>query len=332
MILKSNDINKINVNLNKVILLYGKNDGFKAQTIENLIKKRKNILTYDQHEILNDKKIFNENLLTNSLFENEKTLLIKRANDKIINIIQNIEIHQLDNILIIIDSDNLDKKSKLRSLFEKSKNFLCIPFYPDNDSTLAKLAYDYLKSREISLSTENINLLISKCNGNRGSLLNELRKIESFIKNGKKISFDTLSKLINLTENHDISQLINHCLAKNKKKTVNILNENNFSNEDCILINRAFLNKSKKILQLSENYKINKNIDLTISSAKPPIFWKEKEITKQQIYKWTPNQMKELIYKLNEIELRIKKNLNNSVNLLTDFILEASTTEFNNKT
>ncbi len=332
MILKSNDINKINVNLNKVILLYGKNDGFKAQTIENLIKKRKNILTYDQHEILNDKKIFNENLLTNSLFENEKTLLIKRANDKIINIIQNIEIHQLDNILIIIDSDNLDKKSKLRSLFEKSKNFLCIPFYPDNDSTLAKLSYDYLKSREISLSTENINLLISKCNGNRGSLLNELRKIESFVKNGKKISFDTLSKLINLTENHDISQLINHCLAKNKKKTINILNENNFSNEDCILINRAFLNKSKKILQLSENYKINKNIDLTISTAKPPIFWKEKEITKQQIYKWTPNQMKELIYKLNEIELRIKKNLNNSVNLLTDFILETSTTEFNNKT
>ena len=170
--------------------------------------------------------------MTNSLFENEKTLLIKRANDKIINIIQNIEIHQLDNILIIIDSDNLDKKSKLRSLFEKSKNFLCIPFYPDNDSTLAKLAYDYLKSREISLSTENINLLISKCNGNRGSLLNELRKIESFIKNGKKITFDTLSKLINLTENHDISELINHCLAKNKKKTINILNENNFSNED----------------------------------------------------------------------------------------------------
>ena len=281
---------------------------------------------------MNDEEKFIESLLTNSLFEDEKTILIKRVNDKIINIIQNIEIDQLDNILIIIDSENLDKRSKLRSFFEKSKNFLCIPFYPDNDSTLAKLAYDYLKSREISLSTENINLLISKCNGNRGSLLNELRKIESFIKNGKKISFDTLSKLINLTENHDISQLINHCLAKNKKKTINILNENNFSNEDCILINRAFLNKSKKILQLSENYKINKNIDLTISSAKPPIFWKEKEITKQQIYKWTPNRIKELIYKLNEIELRIKKNLNNSVNLLTDFILETSTTEFNNKT
>ena len=332
MILKSNDIRKINTGLNKAILLYGKNDGFKAQITAQLIEGRKNIFNYDQYEILNDEEKFIESLLTNSLFEDEKTILIKRVNDKIINIIQNIEIDQLDNILIIIDSENLDKRSKLRSFFEKSKNFLCIPFYPDNDTTLSKLTYDFLKKRGISLSIENINLIISKCNGNRGSLLNELRKIENFVKNGKKVTPDILSKLINLSENHDISELVNHCLAKNKKKIIKILNENNFSNEDCILINRVFLNKTKKILQLSENYRINNNIELTISSAKPPIFWKDKEITKQQIYKWSPNKIKELIYKSNNIELLVKKNLNSSIKLLTDFILETSTAEINNKT
>ena len=332
MILKSNDIRKINTGLNKAILLYGKNDGFKAQVTAQLIEGRKNIFNYDQYEILNDEEKFIESLLTNSLFEDEKTILIKRVNDKIINIIQNIEIDQLDNILIIIDSENLDKRSKLRSFFEKSKNFLCIPFYPDNDTTLSKLTYDFLKKRGISLSIENINLIISKCNGNRGSLLNELRKIENFVKNGKKVTPDILSKLINLSENHDISELVNHCLAKNKKKIIKILNENNFSNEDCILINRVFLNKTKKILQLSENYRINKNIELTISSAKPPIFWKDKEITKQQIYKWSPNKIKELIYKSNNVELLVKKNLNSSIKLLTDFILETSTAEINNKT
>ena len=332
MILKSNDIRKINTGLNKAILLYGKNDGFKAQVTAQLIEGRKNIFNYDQYEILNDEEKFIESLLTNSLFEDEKTILIKRVNDKIINIIQNIEIDQLDNILIIIDSENLDKRSKLRSFFEKSKNFLCIPFYPDNDTTLSRLTYDFLKKRGISLSIENINLIISKCNGNRGSLLNELRKIENFVKNGKKVTPDILSKLINLSENHDISELVNHCLAKNKKKIIKILNENNFSNEDCILINRVFLNKTKKILQLSENYRINKNIELTISSAKPPIFWKDKEITKQQIYKWSPNKIKELIYKSNNVELLVKKNLNSSIKLLTDFILETSTAEINNKT
>ncbi len=332
MILRSNDINKINISLNKIILLYGKNDGYKAETIKKLTKERKNIFNYEQNEILNNEQIFIDNLLTNSLFENEKTLLIKRANDKILNIIKQIEVDQLENIIIIIESDNLDKKSKLRSLFEKDKNLLSIAFYPDNELTLSKLAYNYLKDKNISLSKENINLIISKCNGDRGNLFNELIKIENFIKNSKKITTDDLSKLINISGNHEISELVNHCLAKNKKKIINILNENNFSNEDCILINRALLSKTKKILQLSENYKVNRNIDLTISSAKPPIFWKDKEITKQQIYKWPPKNIRKLIYKINDIELRIKKNFNNSVNLLTDFILETSTTEINNKT
>lgn len=332
MILRSNEINKIDLNQNKIILLYGKNDGFKAQTIKELTKNRDNIFIYDQQELLNNEEIFKNNLLTNSLFEDEKTLLIKRANDKIINLIQKIEVDFLDNILIVIEADILDKKSKLRSFFEKNKSFLCIAFYPDNTQTLTKLAYTYLKERKISVSVESINLIVSKCNGDRGFLINNLRKVESFVKNGKKISPDILARLTNISENHDISELIDHCLAQNKKKIINILNENNFSNEDCILISRTFLHKAKKILQLSENYKVNKNIDLTISSSRPPIFWKNKEITKQQIYKWTPSQMKELIYKLNEVELRIKKNFNNSINLLTDFILETSTAEINNKT
>ena len=118
-------------------------------------------------------------------------------------------------------------------------------------------------------------------------------------------------------------------MAKNEKKTINILIENNFSNEDSVLITRIFLNKTKKILKLSSEFEKNQNIDVTISSSKPPIFWKDKEITKQQIYKWKPKDLKDLIYKINEIELHIKKNLNNSLNLITDFILEKCSTKSN---
>ena len=145
----------------------------------------------------------------------------------------------------------------------------------------------------------------------------------------KKITTEVIEKLTNLSENHNISELIDNCLVKNKKKIINILNENNFNNEDCILITRSFLNKSKKILKLSSEFENNKNMDLTISSARPPIFWKDKEITKQQIYKWSPKSIKKLIYKLADVELLIKKNMNNSINLITDFILEQSS-ETNN--
>ena len=146
----------------------------------------------------------------------------------------------------------------------------------------------------------------------------------------KKITTETITKLINLSENFSVSELIDNCLAKNKSKTIQILNENNYTNDDCILISRTFLNKSKKILKLSIDYEQNKNIDLTISASKPPIFWKDKEITKQQILKWKPQDLKELIYKLNNIELTIKKNFNNALNLMSDFLLEQSTLKTNN--
>ena len=164
-------------------------------------------------------------------------------------------------------------------------------------------------------------MIVNKCSGDRETLINELQKIEYFGKNGKKINNEIISKLVNLNENHSIPELIDSCLVQNRKKIINILNENNFSNEDCIIIIRFFIVKAKKLLSLTKTFETNKNIDLTISSAKPPIFWKEKEITKQQIYKWKSKSIKQLIYTLNEIELQIKKNINNSINLISDFIL-----------
>jgi len=330
MIIKSFEINKINFDQNKLVLFYGKNEGFKNEATNNLIKDKDEIIKYEEKEVLENINDFIESILSKSLFESEKIIIIKRVTDKILKIIDEIDSKNIEDIKIILNADNLEKKSKLRSLFEKNKKYICVPFYPDTEQTLSKLTFNFLKKKNISISQSNINLIVNKCNGDRETLLNELNKIEYFSKNGKKITAENIAKLTNLIENHGISELIDNCLAKNKKKIVNILNENNFNNEDCILITRTFLNKAKKILKLSSEFQNNKNIDLTISSAKPPIFWKDKEITKQQIYKWTPENIKQLIYKLSEIELLIKKNINNSINLITDFILNQASSNTNN--
>jgi len=330
MIIKSFEINKINLSLNNLFLFYGKNEGFKSEITKNIIKNKNNILNYEEKEILENKDNFIENLLTKSLFDDEKIIIIKRSTDKILGIIEDLCSKKIEDIIIILNADNLEKKSKLRSFFEKSKKLVCVPFYPDNEQTLSKLTYNFFKNKNISISQANINLIINKCNGDRETLINELNKIEYYSKNGKKINSEDIIKLTNLNENHSVSELVDNCLAKNKKKIINILNENNFNNEDCILIARSFLNKSKKILQLSKEFEKNKNIELTISSAKPPIFWKDKEITKQQLNQWKPEHIKKLIYKLCEIELLIKKNLNNSIHLITDFILEQSYFNSNN--
>ena len=329
MILKSYEIKKINKNNNPLILFYGKNEGLKNEAFDILIKDKNNILNYEEKEILDNENNFIENIQSKSLFEQTKLIVVKRVTDKILKIIDILRLKNLEDTTIILNSDNLEKKSKLRSLFEKEKELICVAFYPDNEQTLSKLAYNFLRDKKISISPSNINLIVNKCSGDRETLINELQKIEYFSKNGKKINSENISKLINLSENHSISELIDNCLAQNKKKIIGILNENNFSNEDCIMITRSFLIKAKKLLTLSILFESNKNIDLTISSAKPPIFWKEKEITKQQIYKWKPKNIKKLIFALSETELQIKKNINNSINLITDFILSQSSSEAN---
>ena len=330
MILKSFELNKIDLKNNKIILLYGKNEGHKNEVISAITKKNTNISNYDEKEILDNTNQFLESLFNQSLFDNEKCIIIKRGTDKILKIIEEINYKKIDQITILINSDSLEKNSKLRVFFEKNKNNLCIPFYQDNNQTLSKITSDYLSSKKIQMSQININLIVSKCNGDREKLFNELNKIENYLLNGKKLDSYNISKLINLSEDHSVSELIDNCLAKNKKKTITILNENNFVTEDCILITRTFLIKLKKILILSGEFKNNNNIDLTISNARPPIFWKDKEIVKQQIFNWEPEKIKKLIYKINKIELLIKKNMQNSVNLVRDFILEQLNSKTNN--
>jgi len=329
MILKSYEINKIDQNINHLILFYGKNEGLKNEAVRILVKKN-DISNYEEREILDNENNFIENILSKSLFEQQKFIVIKRSTDKILKVIETLNFKNLQDTTIILNADNLEKKSKLRSFFEKDKKLVCIPFYPDNAQMLSKLTYNFLRERKISISPSNINIIINKCSGDRETLINELQKIELFSKNGKKINSENISKLINLGENHSISDLVDNCLAQNKRKIISILNENNFSNEDCITIVRSFLMKSKKLLALSKAFETNKNIDLTISSAKPPIFWKEKEVTKQQILKWSSKNIKQLIYSISETELQIKKNINNSINLITDFILFHSSSATNN--
>ena len=330
MIIKSYEVNKINPEIHNLLLFYGKNEGLKNQITKNIVKNTINIHNYDEKEVLDNENVFIDNLLTKSLFDEKKLIIIKRSTDKILKIIENLKSEKLEDITIIINAENLEKKSKLRSFFEKNKETICIAFYPDNDQTLSKLAYDFLKNKKISISQSSINLIINKCNGDREALYNELNKIDLYTQNGKKITTEDIMKITNLIENHSVSELVDNCLAKNNKKIINILNENNFNNEDCMLIARSLLNKSKRILHLVKEFQNNKNIELTISSAKPPIFWKDKEITKQQIKYWRPENIKDLIYKLIDIELLIKKNVNNSINLITDFILEQSSIKSNN--
>ena len=323
MIVKAFEIKKIK-GKHKFFLFYGENQGFKNQLIDDEFKKKnlESCYFYEENEILNNKETFFSNLLTKSFFENEKLIIINRATDKIKELVEEIVKKNPEEVILIVNGGTLEKRSKLRSFFEKSKLTVCVPFYEDNAQTLSTITSQFFRENNIQISQQIINLIVGRSRGDRQNLKNELEKIKNFSQNKKKIEIEDILKLTNLAENYSVSELIDSCLSKNKKKTINVLNENNYSQEDCILITRTMLIKTKRLVRLcKEQAKIN-NLDATIAGFKPPIFWKDKEIIKQQIKNWSYNKAKSLLYEINEVELLIKKNPVNSINILSNFIIE----------
>ena len=326
MIIKNFELEKLKSTKVKKILFYGENEGYKNQIINNFFIKKfsENFEKYEENQILNNYEDFFSSLLNKSFFEKDKLLIINQASDKILKLVEEISSKNIDDVTLVINSGTLEKKSKLRKFFEKEINTICVPFYIDDNKTLNSLAYNFLNDKKISLSQEMINIIVERSSGDRQNLYNELVKLENYQKKGQKITIEHILKISNLAQNYSVSELVNNCLSKNLKKTINILNENNYSSDDCILILRTLLSKSKRLLKIKESINNNMTIDQAISYFKPPIFWKDKEFIKKQISAWTLKNIQKLIYKINSIELLSKKNNISSLFIVSDFILEST--------
>ncbi len=324
MIVKFYELKK---NLNKNIdffLLYGNNKGLIDETVKDNFKSNStsDIINYDEGDILNNIGNFKEEILNKSFFNDNKLIIINRVSDKILKIIEELIEQKIQDTKIILISSILEKKSKLRSFFEKNTNTIIVPFYEDNNQTLFFLAEKFFKEQKIKISSENINLIVERSKGDRINLKNELKKIQNFSYKKTSISTDEILKLTNLAENYNISELVDQCLAKNKKKTLRILNENNSSQEDNIIILKTFLFKLKRLKKLKIDLEEKKSIDIVLTSHKPPIFWKDKDLIKQQLKIMTLNQINQLMNNVNDLELLIKKNSHISNQITNNFILE----------
>ena len=326
MILKSFELNKLKLENYNFYLFYGDNEGLKEDTIKNFfVKKYQNkIHRYEEKEILDNIDDFYNNVFTKSFFDNEKLIVINRVSDKIREIIEELIEKKIEDIQFILNSKNLEKKSTLRKVFEKEKSIVCIPFYEDNNQTLNAIISQFFRDKKIPISQQLINILIERSRGDRKNLNNELQKIENFSLNKKSINLQEIIKLTNLANNYSASELVDYSLAKNTRKTITILNENNYSDEDNIVVIRTLLTKIKRLLKIHELIDARNGIDQAISSFKPPIFWKDKPLVIQQARSWKKWELKNLIYKSNEIELMIKKNSTIGKNILSDFIINNS--------
>ena len=323
MIFKNYELNKKNFEKINLYLLYGKNEGFQNEVVEKYFLNNFDgkINKYEENEFINLSDVIIGELLNRSLFDEKKIIIISRVTDKILKYVEEIAEKKLEDIKIIFKSGILEKKSKLRNFFEKNKSLITIPFYEDDTRILTELIYAFLSKNKIKLSRESVNLLVERASGDRKNLKIELDKIYNYSITNQKIDYSTVAKLTNLSENYNVNNLVDSYLAKNKKTLFKIINENYYSDEDCILILRTILNKSKRLLNIIDKYNDSKNLDSVISTIKPPIFWKDKENVKKQVNSWKSNELKNKIYEINEIETLIKSNSKNSLRVLSDFII-----------
>ena len=323
MIIKSYEVHKIDFSKFNFFLLYGKNEGLKRDIInEKLIKEFKGqINKYENSEFINKYELILDEILNKSLFEDEKIIIINRVNDNLFKYLEEITLKNIIDVKIILNSENLDKKSKLRFFFEKNKNLITIPVYEDNIKSLTDLAIKFLNQNNIKISRESLNLLVNRASGDRDNLKIELEKIYNYSISNKSIDLKTVEKLSNLAENYSVNELADSYLSRNKKNISKILNENNYSDEDCIMILRTILNKSKRLINIIERYNESKNLETALSSTKPPIFWKDKEQVKFQATNWNLDDLKNNTYKLNGLETLVKTNSKNSLNIVSDFII-----------
>jgi len=307
---------------NNFYLFYGENTGLKEEVILEIRNKSPDseYLNYYEKDILHDPNLFYEDIFSKSFFNDKKLIIIKDSSDKFLEIAKSILEKGLQDLTIVLVADNLDKRSKLRGYFEKEKDLYCVPFYKDENSTLNTLTINFFNKEKISISQELINIIVSKCSRDRKNLLNELNKIKLFLQDKKKIDKFTLSKIINLADDHSLSEIVDNTLLKNKNQVSKMLNENDFVFEDMIILIRSFLKNIKRLLNLKAQLGAKDNINEIIQNYKPPIFWKDKEIVKRQSELWEKSELILLIKKTNDTELMLKKNSQIYKQIIGNFI------------
>ncbi len=328
MILKSYEIEKFknNVENKNIFLLYGENYGIKKDirnTIQTSINKNtpdlEKITLFEEDLIKNIESFYNL-IFSGSLFSTKKIITIFNSSDKITNHIKDVIDKFPKNIFLILFSEILDKKSKLRNLFEKNNKIICVPCYADNEKSLQLIAMNELTKNQITLTRESLNLIIQKSQGDRNNLRNELEKIQSFSKDNKKVDYENVKSLVNSHSEIRSDDFVNLCLNGDTLELKKILEDSPKEYLNYIFLLKTLSNKIRRLLSIKEQNNENKNLDIIINSLKPPIFWKEKPFVKKQLNLWNLRELKKTIYEINDVEISCKKNPNLSSIIFLNFI------------
>jgi len=293
---------------NNLTLIYGENLGL-INAIKKIIKfnnKTNSILVFNQEDILKNHNIIFDEIQNISLFEDKKIIFVNNVSDKILQIIEEIQ-PSINLNKVFLFANILEKKSKIRSFFEKSGFCDIVPCYQDNEITIKKLINSELKNFN-GVTADVISLLIDNSGLDRVKINNEIIKIQTYFED-KKISLDKLNKLLNTTLNDDFNNIRESIMKGDKKLTNRLLSTTLFENDKIPLYLSIINHRLYKIKEISL---LSKEIGMAkaINNIKPPIFWKDKPNFTEQLKIWNDDKLRKALNKTFNFELSLKSNSN----------------------
>ncbi len=309
MILKSFEVEKnIEILLRyRIILIYGENIGLKESfkgKIISLFKDAEIVNLYNE-DISKNKDIIIDEAKNISLFTKDKVIIFNQASDKVLSDIQYI----LDNekqTKIILFADILEKKSKLRSFFEKEKTIALIPCYNDNEITLRRLVQSELKDYK-KLSSDVVTMVINYSNLDRKNIISNLEKIKIYFEK-KILSQDELETLLNTDRNELFENITDAALSGDKSRLNGLFDNFVFNKEETFMYLNAINQRLIKIKEIQDQNAIHKDLEIALNKMRPPIFWKDKPTYLKLLKKWDKKRVLEAIIYLGKIEKEIKNN------------------------
>jgi len=312
MLLKSQEISlkKKDFFKEKVILLYGENqdliNDLNQQITSKLIEEEKIPKSYFEEDIIKNPENIISYYLNGSLFDDNKNIsIIKNCSDKILDIINKIKNNINDNI-IILNSEVLLKNSKLRQFGEYDKLAICVPCYQETKFDIKKFLTQQLQVNNIQLSDSQSETIIVSSSLKRSKIKEVIEKINLY-KNSEKITDQIIDEICTDADLKKNDEIIDILLSKNEKNINNFIsNMSNYEKNfiEIIIILRSFI---IKILDIQKNNK-NLSIDERIERYKPPIFWKDKDRIKNILKIWNTNNLEKFLSNLNVIETEFKRN------------------------
>lgn len=304
----------------KIALFFGPEEGLVAerssQLAQNICPDLKDAFSYTEfsnQDIGDSPSLLLDEMTAQSLMGGNKLIRVKNATDKVFTALTSLLDSEIEtHNFLIIEAGDLDKRSKLRNLGEKSPKVASIACYEEDASQLIPQIKEMLKAEGIEADQDALLFMATNLAHNRLMLKNEVQKLISYKGDDKKVTLDDLKEIISNHSNLFLDEACWTAADGNYVETDKTLTQLMDQSIAPVSVLRAAQNHFNKLLFVKMQITAGTSLDKALFSLRPPLFFKVKNKFTQQVQRWNISDIQEVLSLLQNAEQECKKTNTNA--------------------